>query len=100
MIFINKDKPIMRKVQPKVKKIINKSIEEARLYNQDEISIEHVTIAMINDYDNDAIKYLVELGIDVDELHKKLEGEVLKEKESDKITTSLIPMSLIIMVMK
>ena len=51
MIFIKKDKPIMRKVQPKVKKIINKSIEEARLYNQDEISIEHVTIAMINDYE-------------------------------------------------
>ena len=55
----------MRKVQPKVKKIINKSIEEARLYNQGEITIEHITIAMINDYENDAIKYLVELGVDV-----------------------------------
>ena len=83
----------MRKVQPKVKKIINKSIEEARLYNQDEITIEHVTIAMINDYDNDAIKYLVELGVDVDDLHRKLEDEILKQEEAIKITTSLIPMS-------
>lgn len=83
----------MRKVQPKVKKIINKSIEEARLYNQDEITIEHVTIAMINDYDNDAIKYLVELGVDVDDLHRKLEDEVLKQEEAIKVTTSLIPMA-------
>ena len=83
----------MRKVQPKVKKIINKSIEEARLYNQDEISIEHVTIAMINDYENDAIKYLVELGVDVDDLHQKIEVVVLKTEESSKITTSLIPMA-------
>ena len=63
----------MKKVQPKVKKIINKSIEEAKLYGDIEINIEHIVIALLNDYDNDAIKYLVELGINVDDFHKKLE---------------------------
>ena len=53
----------MKKVQPKVKKIINKSIEEAKLYGDMEINIEHIVIALINDYDNDAIKYLIELGV-------------------------------------
>ena len=84
----------MRKVQPKVKKIINKSIEEARLYNQGEITIEHVTVALINDYDNDAIKYLVELNVDVDELHKKLEDKILNDGEDElEITKSLIPLA-------
>ena len=77
-----------------VKKIINKSIEEARLYNQGEITIEHVTVALINDYDNDAIKYLVELNVDVDELHKKLEDKILNDGEDElEITKSLIPLS-------
>ena len=47
----------MRKVLPKVKKIINKSIEEAKLYNDNEIKIEHIVIALINDYNNEAIKF-------------------------------------------
>ena len=70
----------MKKVQPKVKKIINKSIEEARLYNEVEIKIEHMMIALINDYDNDAIKYLVELGVEVDDLHAKLEQKLFNEE--------------------
>ena len=42
----------------------------------------------------DAIKYLVELGIDVDDLHRKLEDEILKQEEARcKVTTSLIPMA-------
>ena len=47
----------MRKVLPKVKKIINKSIEEAKLYNDSEIKIEHIITALINDYNNDAIMF-------------------------------------------
>ncbi len=83
----------MKKVQPKVKKIINKSIEEARLYNEMEIKIEHVVIAMINDYDNDAIKYLREMGVEVDDLHKQLEKKIMVDNTDEEITISLIPMS-------
>ncbi len=84
----------MKKVQPKVKKIINKSIEEARLYNEVEIKIEHIMIALINDYDNDAIKYLVELGVEVDDLHAKLEQKIFNEETGEEdVKISLLPMS-------
>ena len=83
----------MKKVQPKVKKIINKSIEEAKLYNDDEIKVEHLITALINDYDNEAIKFLIELEIDVDDLHKKIENYLVKTKKSDNFTNSLVPMS-------
>jgi len=83
----------MKKVQPIVKKIINRSIEEAKLYNESEIKIEHVVIALINDYNNDAIKFLVELGVDVDELHKKIEKKLVTNMEDPPdIPISLLPM--------
>lgn len=63
----------MKKVQPIVKKIINRSIDEAKLYNETEIKIEHIVIALINNYNNIAIKYLINLGIDIDDLHKNIE---------------------------
>ena len=49
-----------------MKKIVNRSIEEAKLYADVEIKLEHVMIALINDYDNQAIKYLEKLKINVD----------------------------------
>ena len=84
----------MKKVQPKVKKIINKSIEEAKLYGDVEINIEHIIIALINDYDNEAIKYLIELGVDINKLHGKIEKIVYSPTEDDTIINlSLLPMS-------
>tara|TARA_R110002110_G_scaffold49144_2_gene145709 strand:- start:1586 stop:4048 length:2463 start_codon:yes stop_codon:yes gene_type:complete len=73
----------MKKVLPKVKKIINRSMEEAKLYNNPTIKIEHIVIAMINDYDNSAIKFLESLGIDIDELHKKIEKKLVKKHNSE-----------------
>ena len=84
----------MKKVQPKVKKIINKSIEEAKLYGDTEINIEHIIIALINDYDNEAIKYLIELGVDINKLHGKVEKLVYSPSDDDTIINlSLLPMS-------
>ena len=68
----------MKKVLPKVKKIINKSIDEAKFYNDVVIKIEHFVTALINDYDNSAIKFLVELDIDIDDLHSKIEKLLIK----------------------
>ena len=39
----------MKKVYPKVKKIINKSIDEAKSHNDDKVRIEHIMSALIND---------------------------------------------------
>ena len=84
----------MKKVQPKVKKIINRSIEEAKLYGDMEINIEHIVMALINDYDNDAIKYLIELGIDINKFQNKVEKIVYSPNNGDDIINiSLLPMS-------
>ena len=83
----------MKKVQPKVKKIINKSIDEAKLYNDTEIKVEHVVTALINDYDNEAVKFLVELDVDVDDLHKKVEKYLVNSENDTIFNKSLVPMS-------
>ena len=74
----------MKKVLPKVKKIINRSIDEAKFYNDNEIKIDHVVTAMINDYNNEAIKHLIELDIDIDDLHKKIEKYLIKNNKNNK----------------
>ena len=76
----------MKKVLPKVKKVINMSLIQAKMYGDEEIRIEHIVISLINDYNNNAIKILTDLGVDVDVLHKKIEMLLLKEKK-EQITT-------------
>ena len=52
-------------------------------------------IALINDYNNEAIKFLVDLGLDVDDLHRKLEKRlVLDSKNTPPLSTSLLPMGV------
>jgi ATP-dependent Clp protease ATP-binding subunit ClpC len=66
----------MKKVYPKVKKIINKSIEEAKSRGEGVVKIEHIVISLINDNNNEAVKYLKQLGVDLDKLHKMIEMEM------------------------
>ena len=73
----------MKKVLPKVKKIITMSIKQAKMYGDNEIRVEHVVISLINDYNNNAIKILSGVGVDVDNLHKKIELSLLKEKKEE-----------------
>ena len=39
----------MKKVLPKVKRIINMSLKQAKFYGDDLVSIEHIIISLIND---------------------------------------------------
>ena len=52
----------MKKVYPKVKKIINKSLEEAKNRGCEEVKLEHLIISMINDDNNEGTKYLKRLN--------------------------------------
>ena len=52
----------MKKILPIVKKIINMSIKQAKLHEDWEVRVEHLMIAMINDYDNTSIKVLIDMG--------------------------------------
>ena len=52
----------MKKILPIVKKIINMSIKQAKLHEDWEVRVEHLMIAMINDYDNTSIKVFNRYG--------------------------------------
>ena len=71
----------MKKVLPKVKRIINMSLKQAKFYGDDVVRIEHIVISLINDYNNNAIKTLLKLGVDVDKLHKTIEKKLMTEKD-------------------
>ena len=71
----------MRNVLPKVKRIINMSLKQAKYYGDDVVRIEHIVISLINDYNNNAIKTLLKMGVDVDKLHKKIEKKLMMEKD-------------------
>ena len=71
----------MKKVLPKVKRIINMSLKQAKFYGDSEVRIEHIIISLINDYNNNAIKTLVKMGVDVDKLHKQIERTLIIEKD-------------------
>ena len=71
----------MKKVLPKVKKIINMSLKQAKFYGDNVVKIEHIIISLINDYNNNAIKTLLKMGVDVDKLHKKIEIKLIGEKD-------------------
>ena len=71
----------MKKVLPKVKKIINMSIKQAKLYDDFEVKVEHIMISILNDYDNIGVKVLEEMGVDIDTLHKKIERKLITKKK-------------------
>ena len=75
----------MKKVVPKVKRILSMSLKQAKLYEDWEVKIEHIMIALINDYNNNAIRILEDMGIDVDILHKKIEKSLVKNKKNEEI---------------
>ncbi len=66
----------MKKVYPKVKKIINKSLEEAKNRGCEKVKLEHLIISMLNDDNNEGTKYLKKLNIDLDKLHTLIELKV------------------------
>jgi ATP-dependent Clp protease ATP-binding subunit ClpC len=87
----------MKKVLPKVKRIINMSVKQAKYYGDSEVRIEHIIISLINDYNNNAIKTLVKMNVDVDKLHKNIEKRLIKEKddyENVKVSNKDIPIEI------
>jgi ATP-dependent Clp protease ATP-binding subunit ClpC len=57
------------------------SLKQAKYYGDDVVRIEHIIISLINDYNNNAIKTLLKMGVDVDKLHKKIEKKLMTEKD-------------------
>jgi len=70
------------------------SLRQAKLYDDTEVKIEHILISLINDYNNNAIKILLNLGVDVDKLHKKIEQSLFKQRKKIKKPINEIPLPL------
>jgi ATP-dependent Clp protease ATP-binding subunit ClpC len=73
------------------------SLKQAKYYGDSEVRIEHIIISLINDYNNNAIKTLVKMNVDVDKLHKNIEKKLIREKDDYqdvKVSGREIPLEL------
>ena len=70
----------MKKVLPKVRKIINMSIKQTKIYDDYELKIDYIILSIINDYNNSAIRILLNMNIDIDKLYKEIENNILTNK--------------------
>ena len=71
-----------RKFSPKVKKIISLSRDEAVRLGNDYIGTEHLLLGMLREKDNMAIRVLVSLELDLDQLKYRIE-EATKSGKND-----------------
>nr|MEE4268255.1 ATP-dependent Clp protease ATP-binding subunit [Candidatus Krumholzibacteria bacterium] len=60
---------------PRAKKVLELSIDEARLHNHNYVGTEHLLLALIREGEGVAARVLVELGTD----HERVKREVMKE---------------------
>ncbi len=70
----------MKKVLPKVRKIINMSIKQTKIYDDYELKIDYIILSIINDYNNSAIRILLNMDIDIDKLYKEIENNIMSNK--------------------
>ena len=71
----------MKKILPKVKKIINMSIKQTKIYDDYELKIDYIILSIINDYNNSAIRILLSMNIDIDKLYKEIENNIISNKK-------------------
>jgi ATP-dependent Clp protease ATP-binding subunit ClpC len=64
---------------PRAKKVLELSIDEARLHNHNYVGTEHLLLALIREGEGVAARVLLELGTD----HEKVKREVMKELGSN-----------------
>lgn len=79
------------KFSKKVKEIISYSQEEAVRLGNDYIGVEHLLLGIIRDGDSKAVNILIELGVDMKDLRKKIEKEI-KPGSSNFVNKEKIPL--------
>ena len=73
------------KLSPKLKEVFKLSREEAIRLNHDYIGLEHILLGIIRDGDDLATKILIELGVDLVVLRRRIENAI-----SDKVSKTPI----------
>lgn len=67
-----------REIYPKVKIIMNQSIKEAKNFDDSKVRPEHIILSILSDDDNECVKVLKTMKIDISELYDKLSDYVRK----------------------
>jgi ATP-dependent Clp protease ATP-binding subunit ClpC len=78
----------MKKVNQKVKNILKSSFQEASRFGEKEIKPEHLTLALLNDNDNNVLDIFSEMGVNIDNLLNRIDGYIeLKSILKDRVLT-------------
>jgi ATP-dependent Clp protease ATP-binding subunit ClpC len=80
------------KFSPRVKDVISFSREEALRLGHEYIGTEHLLLGIIREGEGTAIKILVDLGVDMQNLRKEIEAATHTGKSSNKANLGNIPL--------
>jgi ATP-dependent Clp protease ATP-binding subunit ClpC len=75
-----------REILPKVKLIINQASKEAKSFDDIKIKPEHIVLSMISHDDNECIKILKSLKVDMGDLHDKISDYLRKNDLTPRIS--------------
>jgi ATP-dependent Clp protease ATP-binding subunit ClpC len=79
-----------REILPKVKIIINQAMKEAKSFDDIKIRPEHIVLSILSDNDNECIKVLVSLNVDVAEQYDRLSDVIRKTDLTPRVSTNSV----------
>lgn len=83
----------MKPTDPKIKQILKKSFKESVRLGGNDITPDHILLAIFNDNDNNVIEVILSMGFDVEDLFSKLDGYMRLKIRHPRIKKKLLPLS-------
>jgi len=87
--FAKNNKAMNREICPKVKVIMNHSLEEAKTFDDIKVRPEHIILSILIDNDNECTKVLKSMNINVSDLYDILSDYVRKTDLTPRIATTV-----------
>lgn len=83
----------MKPIGNKVKDIIKNSFKESLRLGDLEINPDHITLALLNDNENNVIEILLTMDFDIEDLSSKLESYLRLKIKNPKLEKKILPLS-------
>jgi len=83
----------MKPIGKKIKLILRDSFTECVRLNSNKIEPEHITLALLNDTDNNVVELLLSMDLDVEELSSKLESHLRQKIKNPAFKKKISPLS-------
>jgi len=83
----------MKPIGKKIKLILRDSFTECVRLNSNKIEPEHITLALLNDIDNNVVELLLSMDLDVEELSSKLESHLRQKIKNPAFKKKISPLS-------